>query len=106
HGAAGGAAGDQVEVGVDHAHGAGGLVGDAPVLGGGALADLPRAVHLIAQAPQLDAVGFVVAVGAAQLRPVGAAGVVGVLEEVEGLLEAAGAEVDGHVRLDADGAAE
>ena len=35
-----------------------------------------------------------------------AAGVVGVFEEVEGLLQAAGAQVHGHVRFDADGAAE
>ena len=69
---------------------------------GGLVADLPRAVHLVAEAPQLDAERVGGAVGDAPVGPVGAARVVGVLEQVAGLLQPAGAEVDRHHRLGAD----
>jgi hypothetical protein len=82
----------------------GGLGGEPAVLLGGLVPDLPRAVQLVAQAPQADAVGIGGAVPAAQVGQVGAAGVVGVLKQVAGLLHAAGAQVDGHHRLHAGGA--
>src|SRR5256885_3660840 len=47
------------------------------------------------QAPQLEAERAVGAVSAPPLAQLGAAGVVAVLQDVGGLLDAAGAEVDG-----------
>jgi hypothetical protein len=103
HGGAGGTADGELEARVDHPHGAGGLGGEARVLLGGLVADLPRAVHLVAEAPHLDPVGVLDAVGAALVRPERATRDVAVLEQVEGLLDAARAEIDGHHRLDAGG---
>src|SRR5690606_16049315 len=77
------------------------LGGEPTVLGGGRVPDLPRAVHLVAQAPQLDAERVRAAVGPAQVGVLRATGVVGVLQDVAGLLDAAGAEVDRHHRLGA-----
>ena len=62
HGLAGGAAGDEFDVRVDLAHRAGRLGGDPAVLLGRLVAGLPGAVHLVAQAPQPDAEGVLVAV--------------------------------------------
>lgn len=94
HGAAGGAAGDELDRGVDLTHRARRLGREPPVLLGGLVAGLPGAVHLVAQAPQPDAEGVLVAVGGAQVGELGPGGVVGVLLELDGLLDAAGAEVD------------
>jgi hypothetical protein len=65
------------------------------------LFDLPRAVQLVAQAPELDVVRVLDPVRPAQVGQVGAARVVAVLEEVARLGDTAGAEVDRHHRLDA-----
>ena len=53
HRRVGAAAGDELDRGVDAAHRPGDLGGEAPVLVGGLVADLPRAVHLVAETPQL-----------------------------------------------------
>jgi hypothetical protein len=82
-------------------HGAGGLGGQPAVLAGRLVAGLPGAVHLVAQAPHPDVVRLLGAVGDAQVGQRGARRVVGVLEQVEGLGDAAGAEVDGHHGLHA-----
>ncbi len=60
------------------------------------MAGLPGAVHLVAEAPEPDAEGVLVAVGGAEVGQGGALGVVGVLLEFQGFGDAAGAEVDGH----------
>src|SRR5699024_1866055 len=73
--------------------------GEPTVLAGGLVPDLPRAVHLVAQAPEPDVVRFLGAVAAAQVGVVGAAGHVAVLQQVQCLLHPAGTEVDGHHRL-------
>ncbi len=77
--------------------------GEAPVLVGRLVADLPGPVHLVAEAPQPHAVGVGGAVLDAQVGPPRAAGVVGVLELVAGFLDAARPEVDGDHRLAPDG---
>ena len=43
---------------------------------------LPRAVHLVAEAPELDAVRLLAAVAAAEVGQRGAAGMVAVLDQV------------------------
>lgn len=63
------------------------------------MAGLPGTVHLVAEAPQPDAEGVLVAVRDPPVGTVGPRGVVGVLLECQGLGDPAGAEVDGHHRL-------
>ena len=97
HKGGGGAAHRRLDGAVHPLHGLGGLVGqDAVALGvllpGGYL---PGAVHLVAQVPGLYAVGLLPAVLAAQIGPIGAAGMVGVLGDVDGVQQGAGAQVDG-----------
>ena len=73
----------------------GGLVGEMAVFGGGLVADLPGAVHLVAKAPE-SAVPRLLARRSSlrRSRPVAAARVVDVFDEVARLVEAARAEVD------------
>src|SRR5690606_7858005 len=96
HGGAGAAAGDQLEVAVEGAHGAGGLGGEPAVLVRGLVPGLPGAVHLVAEAPHADVVRLLGAVGDAQVGQGGAGRVVAVRQQVDGLGDAAGAEVDRH----------
>src|SRR5690606_8150317 len=74
---------------VDELHGLAGLGGELAVLVGVLVTDLPRAVHLVAQAPQRHAVGLAPAVGDAQIGPAGAGVAVAVLHERGGGLDAA-----------------
>ena len=67
-----------------------------PYSSGVLVADLPRAVHLVAQAPHLDAVAVRRTVGAALVGKRSTAVDVAVLQQVHRLLGAAGAQVDGH----------
>ncbi len=78
------------------------LRGELAVVVGGAVAELPRAVHLVAEAPHPDAERLGAAVGDALVGQRGAGADVGVLEQVERLQRAAGAEVDGEHQLAAD----
>ena len=87
---------------VEGAQGLGGLVGEMAVFVGGLVADLPGAVHLVAEAPELDVPRLLAAVLLAQVAPVGAARVVDVFDEVARLVEAARAEVDRQHHLGAD----
>jgi hypothetical protein len=73
-----------------------------PVLLGGLVTDLPRAVHLVAEAPQPDSVWVRSTVPPAQVGPFGSPPDVAVLHEISGGVDAPGAEVDGHHRLAAD----
>jgi hypothetical protein len=97
----GAAAGDEADGGVEPFHRSRRLGGKPPVLVGGLVADLPGPVELVAEAPQPHAVGLLGAVLAAQVGQRGAGRVVGVLEQVAGLLHTAGAEVDRQHRLHA-----
>ena len=63
HAAARAADRDQLDRVVDELHRLGGLLGEPPVLGGGLVADLPRAVEFVAEAPELDVEGVLRAVG-------------------------------------------
>ena len=65
---AGAPAGHELDRRVDQAHGLAGLGRQPAVFDRGLLADLPRPVHLVAQAPQPDAVRVGVAVGGAPVR--------------------------------------
>ena len=105
HVAAGRAAGGELDRGVDPAHHLRRLLGDEAVLRRRLVLHLPGAIHLVAEAPELDAVRRLVAVPAAQVRPGGAAGMVAVFEEVAGGVAGAGAEIDGEHRLDVRGPA-
>src|SRR6202012_818920 len=93
---------DELDAGVGPAHHLGVLPGRLDVVLGRQLPDLPRAVHLVAQAPQLDSVRGVMAVGPAQVGPVGVTGAVAVLDPGRGLVHGAGAHVHAQVRLGAD----
>ena len=99
----GGAAHHQFHVRIDLAHAGGHGGGEHAVVLGGLVAELPRAVHLVAQAPHADIERLVGAVGAATFRQLGAAGHVRVLQQVQGLLQAARAQVDGLHQLVAAG---
>ena len=70
------------------------------------MADLPRAVHLVADAPVLDVVWRGIAVLAAQVGPVGARRRVAVVDEVAGGLDGASAHVDAEHGRSVDGLAE
>jgi hypothetical protein len=80
----------------------GDLVGEAAVFVGRLVADLPRAVHLVAEAPAPDAEGLGATVGLAQVAPVAAGRAVDVFDEVARLVEAARAEIDREHHLRAD----
>ena len=91
--------------GIDPSHHLRGLVGDAAVFVGGLGLHLPRPVHLVAEAPELDVVRLVPAVLAAQIGQRRAARMVAVLDQVARRIAAARAEIDRQHRLDARGAA-
>ena len=101
----GGADGDQLDAVVHQLHRLGRLLGQTAVFVSRLVPDLPRPVQLVAQAPELDVEGVLLGAGGravlpAQIRPVGAAGVVGVLHQGPGLVDAAGAQVDRLHHLD------
>ena len=101
HRAAGAPAGDELDGRVDELHRLSRLRGEAAVLGGRLLADLPGPVHLVAEAPERDAVRRSVPVRRAQVGARRSTRVVAVLDEGACLVDAARAEVDGQHRLDA-----
>ena len=97
------AAGDhEVDTGVNPPHDGGRLGGQFAVGAGAPVADLPRPVHLVAQAPGLDAVRLLGAVTDPQVGQRGPGPEVGVLDEVPRLRDAPGAQVDGVHHLGAD----
>lgn len=57
--------------------------------------DLPRPVHLVAEAPQLDVERVLVAIPGPEVGPVAAAGVVGVFHDLAGSIHSLGPQVDG-----------
>src|SRR5437879_12179156 len=69
HGRTAGAAGDEPERVIHIAHLTGSVSSFQSVFGGGHVADLPRTVHLVAEAPVLHIVGICYAVLAAQVAP-------------------------------------
>ena len=91
----GGTAGHQLDGRIHPFHDLAGLVRQSPVFGGRLVAHLPRAVHLVAQAPQLDAEWIALAVSPAQIAPIGSARMVGILHHVARRVHAAGTQVDG-----------
>ena len=91
----GGAADHQFHIRVDLAHAGGHGRGERTVILGGLVVELPWAVHLVAQAPHADVERLIGTVGAAAFRQLGTAGYVRVLQQVERLLQPAGAEVHG-----------
>jgi hypothetical protein len=80
---------------VELAHGLGGRGRERRVVLGAAVAELPRTVHLVAEAPHADPERLAATVVGAEVGPRGAGRQVGVLQDVEGLADASGAEVDG-----------
>jgi hypothetical protein len=64
------------------------------------VAELPGAVDLVAEAPDLHVPGLLAPVLAAQLRPVRVRRLVRVVDPVAGVLDRAEARVDAEVRLD------
>ena len=105
HRARRGAAGGQLDRRIDQLHHLGGFGGDPAVFGRGLVLHLPRAVHLVAEAPELHAVRLGPAMLAAQVGERRAAGMVAVFDQMARRIGAARAEVDREHRLDAGGAA-
>jgi hypothetical protein len=93
-------AGRKLDARIDPAHHLGGFPRHRAVGRSGLVFHLPGAIHFIAEAPEFDAVRLLPAVGAAQIRPMGATGMVAVFHEIARGVAAPGAEVDGHHRLD------
>ena len=87
------AADHQLERRVDLAHGLRRLGGELAVVIGAAVTELPRPVHLVAEAPHPHRVRLDPAVLDPGVGQLGARTDVGVLEDVESLLDTAGAEV-------------
>ena len=96
HAGAGAAAEHQLDGGVHVLHDLGGLVCKTTVFLGGLVADLPGAVHLVAQAPQLDAVGLVIAVLLSQVAEISRGIHIAVFQNVHGFLHTPGAQVNCH----------
>lgn len=96
HVQAGAAAGHQLDGRIHHFHDPAGLCGQSSVLVRGFVAHLPRAVHFIAQAPELDIMGIFTAMAFAQITVIAAALQVTVFYDIFGILHAAGAQIDGH----------
>ena len=92
----GAAAGNQLEIRIDHTHGPGGLLRQAAVLIGRLVAHLPDAVHLVAQAPVAHVVGLGIPVPGPQVAEIGAGRMVAVVQQIQGGLNAPGAQIDGH----------
>ena len=72
------------------------------VIFGFEMPDLPRTIHLVAEAPVFDAVGIAVTVGDAHIGILRPGGRVAVLDEVRRVLNRRGAHVDAHHRLGLD----
>src|SRR5579871_5032767 len=96
---------DELQRVIDRAHLAGGIGCFQTVLGGRHMADLPGAIHFIAETPRFDIVGRGEAVTAAQLAPAGSADHVAILDESRGLLCCSASQVDGKQRLGSCGTA-
>src|SRR5262249_14218113 len=71
----------------------------------GLLSDLPRPVHLVAEAPVANPVGFFTTVLSAAVGPLGVAGAVAVLHPCHCLVHCAGAHVHAYVGLGAGASA-
>ena len=84
---------DQLDGRIDQSHRLGGLRRDPAVLRGRLVADLPVAVHLVAQAPHAHVVRLGRAVLYPLVGPVRAAGVVAVLHQLRRGVRASGAQV-------------
>ena len=106
HGVGHGAAGDEDDAGVDLAHRLREEVVLDRVLREGHVAVLIGAPHLVADVPELDAVGLRVAVGGALRAPGRGGRAVRVLDVLGSGAGVAEAGVDGDVRLDARQAAQ
>ena len=99
------AAHDQFERSVEGAQCLRDFVGEAPIFVRRLVADLPWAVHLVAEAPVLDAERRGMAVLLAKIAPVAARRPVHVFDKVARLVETARTEVDCEHHLGAGGAA-
>ena len=95
-------AGDQLHAGVDGSHLPRGIHGLAAIFAGRHVADLPGAVHFVAQAPRLNRVGLRVAMFAAQIAPLGATRHVAIFHQRGRHLGRRGAEIGADQRLGAN----
>ncbi len=89
---------DQLDGPVDVTHHLRRLLGADGVLVGGDVPQLPGAVHLVAQAPELHPMWIGAAVGDAPVGVLGSGWAIAVFHPVAGLLWRAGAQVDGEHR--------
>ena len=96
------AARDQLQAGVEAPHGLAGLLGQPRILLGGLVADLPGPVHLVAEAPQADAVRLEPPVLDPTIGELGSRFGVAVLQQFDRFDQSPGAQVHGDHRLDAD----
>jgi len=99
------AADDQFQLFVERAQGLGDLVRQTAIFIGGLVADLPGAVHLVPQTPQVDVERCGAAVLLAQVAPIAAQRPVDIFDEIARLIQTARAQVDRQHHLGADGIA-
>ena len=97
-------AGDELDGGIENAHLPGGVRGFDSVFAGWHVADLPRAVHLITDAPVLHVVRLIVSVRAAQFAPFGSAGHIAVFDQGGRIFRRRRAKVEPEERFGAHGA--
>lgn len=95
------AADDRFNCRVEAFESLGGFVGQPAIFHRRLVADLPGAVHLVAEAPHLHAMRFLGAVAAAQIAKLGAAGKIHIFKEVAGIIQTAGTKIDRQHHLDA-----
>ena len=99
HSQVGAAAGHQFNGGIHPLHDLGGFSGDPSIFFGGFGADLPGAVHLVAQAPGFDVERLFKAIGSPFVAIQGTAGEVTVFHQIPGFFGSSGTQVYGHHHL-------
>ena len=94
--------GDQLHAGVDSSHLAGGIDGFAPILAGRHVANLPGAIHFVAQTPGANGVGLGVTMIPAQIAPFSAGRHVAIFHQRGRHLGCRGAKIGADQRLGAN----
>ena len=95
--------GNELEGRVDVAHLAGGVLGFQSIFGGAHVADLPGTIHLVPQAPVLHFVGLGKSMFAAEITPLRTLVHIAIFHQGGGFLRRAGAQIQAHQRLGANG---
>ena len=88
--------GYQLDGRIDQFHGLARFLRDPSVFVHSLAAQLPRAIHLITQAPQFDIIGIFHTVGSAKVAIFGAAGMVAIFQQIAGICHTSGTQIHCH----------